>query len=140
MSIKVSVCCTTYNHESYLERCLDSLVCQKTNFKYEILVFEDCSTDSTKEILKKYVEKYPDIVKVVHQPNGGHGEGINQGIKNSFSDYCLHSNSYIINILFISKLNIYSHFLLGVLTAVLGRIIPFVSTFTSRRPLSVDFL
>ena len=76
MSIKVSVCCTTYNHERYLEKCLDSLVCQKTNFPFEILVFEDCSTDSTKEILSRYAKKYPDLIIPLYQEQNRYSKDI----------------------------------------------------------------
>ena len=51
--IKVSICCTTFNHEKYLKQSLDGFVSQKTNFEYEILVHEDASTDGTASILKK---------------------------------------------------------------------------------------
>ena len=59
--IKVSVICVTYNHEKYIRQALDSIVSQKTDFDFEILVGEDCSTDSTRDILKEYEKKYPDL-------------------------------------------------------------------------------
>lgn len=56
---KVSVICVTYNHEKYISAALDSILSQKTDFDFEIRIGEDCSTDRTREILRKYEEKYP---------------------------------------------------------------------------------
>ncbi len=47
----------------------------------EIIIVDDGSTDKTAEIADKYREQYPDIVKVVHKENGGHGSGVNKGLE-----------------------------------------------------------
>lgn len=60
--VLVSVCVVTYNQENYISKCLESLVNQKTNFKYEIIVGEDCSTDKTRSIVQEYVDRYPEII------------------------------------------------------------------------------
>ena len=57
--------CTCYNHEKYIKRCLDGFVMQKTNFKFEVIVHDDASTDKSRKIIKKYAEKYPDIIKPI---------------------------------------------------------------------------
>ena len=57
----VSVIVLTYNHEKYIRQALDSILMQKVDFKYEILVGDDCSTDGTPEILLEYQNRYPDI-------------------------------------------------------------------------------
>ena len=70
--IQVSVCVVTYNQENYIAECLESLVNQVTNFRYEIIVGEDCSTDGTRAIVQRYVEKYPDlIVPLFYKENVG---------------------------------------------------------------------
>lgn len=61
---KVSILVPTYNHEDYITNCLDSLICQETNFEYEILVGEDDSQDKTREICQKYAAKYPDKIRL----------------------------------------------------------------------------
>ena len=65
---KVSVCVVTYNHEDYIAECLQSLVGQKTNFDFEIIVADDCSTDSTGEIVQAFANKHPDIIRTLMQP------------------------------------------------------------------------
>lgn len=60
----VSVSVATYNHEHLIEECLDSILAQKTDFMYEILVGEDESQDNTREIVKKYAEKHPDKIRL----------------------------------------------------------------------------
>ncbi len=70
--IKVSVSVITYKHVGYIRKCLDSILMQKVNFKYEIVVGEDCSEDGTREILLEYKEKHPDIfVLLLNEKNMG---------------------------------------------------------------------
>lgn len=52
--IDVSIILVTYNHESYVKEALDSILKQRVDFEYEIVFADDCSTDSTKEIIKSY--------------------------------------------------------------------------------------
>lgn len=68
-----------YNSAEYMEHCIDSLLPGKD--QVEIIIIDDGSKDDTGKIADKYQKKYPNIVKVRHQENGGHGEGINQGLK-----------------------------------------------------------
>lgn len=55
----------TYNHEKYIKEAIESVLIQKTNFDYEIVIGEDCSVDKTREIVMEYVRKYPDRIKVI---------------------------------------------------------------------------
>lgn len=89
--IQVSVCVVTYNQEKYISECLDSLVTQKTDFKFEIIVGEDCSTDSTRAIVRQYAEKYPDlIVPLFYEYNVGAVENIKQVYKLAQGKYIAH--------------------------------------------------
>ena len=63
--IKLSICVATYNNKDYIAQALDSFLMQKTNFKFQIIVGDDCSTDGTTDILKEYAKKYPDIIKPI---------------------------------------------------------------------------
>jgi len=69
---KLSVCVVTYNHEKYIRECLESIVTQKCDFDFEVIVGEDCSTDGTKAIVQEYADKYPELIKpVFHTTNIG---------------------------------------------------------------------
>jgi len=61
-NVTVSVFVTTYNHEDYIAKCLDSILKQKTTFEFDIVITDDCSTDRTPEIIKKYKEKFGAII------------------------------------------------------------------------------
>ncbi len=52
----VSICCITYNHEKFISQALEGFLMQQTNFEYEIIIADDCSTDKTSEIIKKYID------------------------------------------------------------------------------------
>ncbi|MCH5184182.1 MAG: glycosyltransferase family 2 protein [Oscillospiraceae bacterium] len=69
----------SYNSEAYLHKCVESLLPAKESC--EIIIVDDGSTDRTGEIADAYAAKEPDCVRVIHQPNGGHGSGINNGLK-----------------------------------------------------------
>lgn len=60
----VSVVVLTYNHEKYIKQALDSILMQKVNFNYEILIGDDASSDNTVKILKEYQNKYPNVIKL----------------------------------------------------------------------------
>lgn len=74
--IKVSVICLTYNHEKHIARTLDGFVNQKTDFAFEVLVHDDCSTDGTADIVRDYAEKYPDIIKPILQAENQYSKGV----------------------------------------------------------------
>lgn len=74
--IMVSVSCLVYNHEKYLRKCLDGIVMQRTNFKFEVLVHDDASTDGSQDIIREYEEKYPDIIKPIYQTENQYSKGV----------------------------------------------------------------
>ena len=63
--VKLSVCMITYNHEEFIAKALESVLMQKANFEFEIVIGEDCSTDKTREILLGYKAKYPDKIRLI---------------------------------------------------------------------------
>lgn len=81
--LTVTVPC--YNSQDYMENCIDSLL--TGGERVEILIINDGSKDRTGEIADAYAAKYPNIVRVIHQENGGHGEGINQGVAHACGTY-----------------------------------------------------
>lgn len=78
---KLSIMVLVYNHEKYLRKCLDGILNQKVNFDYEVVIGEDCSTDSSRSICLEYQEKYPDVIKLVLQNK-------NKGLIGNYIDIC----------------------------------------------------
>lgn len=69
---KVTVCVVTYNQKNFIAQCLQSLVDQETDFPFEILVGDDCSTDGTSEIVNAFVAKHPGrVLHWRHEANVG---------------------------------------------------------------------
>ncbi|MBO5656574.1 MAG: glycosyltransferase family 2 protein [Agathobacter sp.] len=58
-AVKLSILIPTYNHESYIENCIQGILKQKVNFNYEVLIGEDCSTDDTRGILQRLEKDLP---------------------------------------------------------------------------------
>lgn len=81
----LSVAIPSYNSEDYLMHCVDTLL--SGGNRIEILIVNDGSKDKTKEIADQYAKDYPDIVKAIHQENGGHGEAVNTGLKHATGKY-----------------------------------------------------
>lgn len=88
---KVSVCVVTYNQEKYIRQCLQSIVDQKTDFDFEIIVGDDCSTDNTKAIVEEFSLKHPRIVKCIFQEkNIGASENYLSVHEAAIGDYIAH--------------------------------------------------
>ncbi len=81
----LTVAIPCYNSQEYMEKSIRSAL--NGGDRVEIIIVDDGSTDDTLKIARKYQEKFPNIVKVVHQENGGHGEAVNTGIKNATGLY-----------------------------------------------------
>ena len=82
---KVSVIVPVYNVEKYLPKCLDSLV-RQTLDDLEIIVIDDGSTDASGAIADRYAENAKNMM-VLHQPNGGYGKAVNQGLSLAKGEY-----------------------------------------------------
>ena len=79
MDPKVSVLCCTYNQIDYLAQTIESFLAQKTDFEYEIIIHDDCSTDGTTELLRSYEQRYPDkIVALYEEENLYYNKGLNR--------------------------------------------------------------
>lgn len=83
----VSFIVPAYNSEKYLEKCLNSFCCDEINEFIEVLIVDDGSTDKTREIGKTFENKYPEVFRVIHKENGGHGSAINIGSKEISGKY-----------------------------------------------------
>ncbi|MEE1148764.1 MAG: glycosyltransferase [Alistipes sp.] len=63
--VMVSVIMTTYNHERYIAHAIESVLRQQTDFRIEIVIGEDCSTDRTRAIAEDYAQQYPEAIRIV---------------------------------------------------------------------------
>lgn len=93
----VSVCVQTYNQAGYIKKCLKSLLEQKTEFTYQILLGEDCSTDGTREICMDYADKHPEKIKLIlHNRENNIQVGLNStGLFNTFYNLLSARGKYI---------------------------------------------
>ena len=86
MSKLITFAVPCYNSAAYMEHCVETLLTGGEDI--EIILVDDGSTkDDTPAICDRYAAQYPDIIKAIHQENGGHGEGVNQGIRNATGFY-----------------------------------------------------
>lgn len=79
---KVSVLVITYNHEAYIEQAISSILVQRTSFEFEIVVGDDCSSDSTRSILERMSAKHPGRIKLLDRPQN---LGMMQNAINAYS-------------------------------------------------------
>lgn len=68
-----------FNSENYMKKCVDSLL--KGGEDIEIIIVNDGSKDGTLQIAREYEARYPEVVRVVDKENGGHGSGVNAGLR-----------------------------------------------------------
>lgn len=69
--MKLSVFVVTYNQEKYIRQCIDGILMQHVNFDYEVVIGDDCSTDSTRRICEEYANKYSQIKLLPLESNLG---------------------------------------------------------------------
>jgi len=89
----VSVEMITYNHEPFIRQAIEGVMMQKTDFEFELVIGEDCSTDKTREICFEYQKKYPDKIRVLwwHEnvsKLGGNGCRVRARCRGEFLAFC----------------------------------------------------
>lgn len=93
--IIVSVVMPVYNEEKYIEKCINSLLLQDYPTKHMEWIFVDgCSKDRTIELLKRYQEKYPELIKVLNNPHKIVPYAMNIGIKASHGKYIIRLDAH----------------------------------------------
>ena len=86
MSKLITFAVPCYNSAAYMDHCVRTLLTGGDDI--EIILVDDGSTkDDTPAICDRYQAEYPDIVRAIHQENGGHGEGVNQGLRHAQGMY-----------------------------------------------------
>ena len=109
----LSVAIPCYNSEAYMRNCIHSLLAGGEDV--EIIIVDDGSKDGTAAIADEYAEKYPTIVKAVHQENGGHGEAVNAGLRNATGLYfkVVDSDDWVNKQAYVQVLNTLRRFVYG---------------------------
>jgi glycosyltransferase involved in cell wall biosynthesis len=59
----------TYNHAAYIRQAVESVLCQRTDFPFEVVIGDDCSTDETPKILRTLLTEYPHLLRVLAHTN-----------------------------------------------------------------------
>lgn len=73
----VSICCITYNHETFVGKTLNGFISQITDFPFEILIHDDCSTDHTKDILARFAQRYAGPIQILYEEENQFSKGVN---------------------------------------------------------------
>lgn len=92
---KISVIVPCFNAEGYIRRSINSVLNQSIGFEnIELILYDDCSTDSTRNIILEYAKKFENIIPIFSDENSGYpGKGRNEGLKIASSDYIMFLDS-----------------------------------------------
>ena len=85
-NVEISVVIPAYNVEKYVRECLDSIL-RQTFRNFEVIIVNDGSKDNTLEILREYESKYPEMIRVINQENGGQSNARNNAFQYVRGDY-----------------------------------------------------
>lgn len=87
MSKLLTVVIPVYNVEIYIDQCLESFLIPEIMDDLELLVIDDGSSDTSAERVHRYLNEYPDSIRLISKENGGHGSAINRGIEEAAGKY-----------------------------------------------------
>lgn len=95
MEFKITVIIPCFNAEEYLQRTVNSVLNQSIGFEnIELILYDDCSTDSTRDIILDYADKFKNIIPILSDKNSGYpGKGRNEGLKKASSEYIMFLDS-----------------------------------------------
>ena len=75
-NIKVSVLMLAYNHGKYIAKAIESVIGQKFDCPFELIIHDDASTDNTQEVIQEYAKKYPNIIRAIYQKENQFSKGV----------------------------------------------------------------
>ena len=90
--MRFSVVIPVYNVKEYLEKCVDSVLAQRTE-DYEVILVDDGSTDGSGALCDQLVARAPEHIRVIHKPNGGLGDARNVGLEHAAGEYLVFIDS-----------------------------------------------
>ncbi|MEC6822483.1 glycosyltransferase [Photobacterium piscicola] len=73
--VYISIVCPCFNQELYIKDAVDSFLSQETEYRFEIIIHDDASTDGTRNVLLEYKNKYPSIIKLILQEENQYSQG-----------------------------------------------------------------
>ncbi|MDA8587068.1 glycosyltransferase [Rhodobacteraceae bacterium] len=75
--VKISICTIAFNHADFLVQCIEGFLKQKCDFRVEIIIHDDASTDGTTEILNNYAARFPELIIPIYQTSNQYSKGVN---------------------------------------------------------------
>lgn len=87
MDKKVSIIMITYNHGRFIKKAIDSVLMQKVNFSYELIIADDCSPDNTQGIIREYAQNNNNIVPILREKNLGISLNVLDAIEHATGKY-----------------------------------------------------
>jgi glycosyltransferase involved in cell wall biosynthesis len=86
--VYLSVVCTAFNQELYIIDAINSFLAQQTEYKFEIIIHDDASCDSTSKIVREYFYNYPNIIKLILQKENQYSKNFHLPFNNSIELAC----------------------------------------------------
>jgi glycosyltransferase involved in cell wall biosynthesis len=75
--VVVSICTIAYNQHAFIEECLEGFLDQECDFRVEIVIHDDASSDGTSDIINNYAARYPTIIRTIMQDENQYSKGVN---------------------------------------------------------------
>lgn len=75
--VAVSICCITFNHEAFIAQCLEGFLDQRCDFRVEVVIYDDASTDRTAAIIREYASRYPTVFRTILMEQNQFSKGVN---------------------------------------------------------------
>ena len=75
--VRLSICCIAYNHAAFILQCLDGFLDQRCDFRVEVVIYDDASTDGTAAIIADHAARHPTIFRTILMQDNQYSKGVN---------------------------------------------------------------